>query len=82
MSDAVWSQGGAGGGLDGSPGAGLRLEVLDFDGPSRWRWRLTDAGVFLADHRVELDPASWQFEAFDDVYGFLQRNVTSDRVGS
>lgn len=26
-----------------------------------------------------LDPAVWQFEAFTDLYGFLQRNVSPDR---
>jgi hypothetical protein len=58
---------------------GLRLEVLDFDGLSRWRWRLTDAaGVFLADHQVELDTTAWQFEAFTDLYRYLRWNASPD----
>jgi hypothetical protein len=81
VSDAVWSQGAAGGrrGVD-SPGAGLRLEVLEFAGPSRWRWRLTDvAGNFLADHPVELDTSAWQFEAFQDLHRYLRWNAAPDR---
>jgi hypothetical protein len=44
----------------------LRLEVMDWAGPTRWRWRLTEAdgGAFVADHPVELDAGEWQFEAF------------------
>jgi hypothetical protein len=59
---------------------GLRLEVLDFDGLSRWRWRLTDAaGVFLADHQVAFDTTAWQFEAFTDLYRYLRWNTSPDR---
>jgi hypothetical protein len=38
----------------------LRLEVLDFEGPTAWRWRLTDdeGGRFLADREVRLDAAA------------------------
>ena len=52
----------------------MRLEVLDFGGPTRWRWRLTEAdgGAFLADHIVELDPGDWQYEAFTDLDGYLR----------
>ena len=53
--------------------AGLSLEVADFVSPSRWRWRLTDeAGAFVADHQVDLDSGAWQFEAFQDLYGYLR----------
>lgn len=49
----------------------LRLEVLDYAGSTRWRWRLIDAGeVFVADHQVELDAGAWQFEAFVDLHRF------------
>jgi hypothetical protein len=42
----------------------LRLEARDVLGPTRWRWVLTDPnGVFLADHRVDLDPQSPEFKA-------------------
>lgn len=58
----------------------MRLEVLDYAGPTRWRWRLTDAGgVFVADHRVELDAGAWQFDAFTDLHRFLKWNTAPDR---
>jgi tetratricopeptide (TPR) repeat protein len=80
VSDAVRSQGGDAGGRGDAVGTALRLEVLDFDGPSQWRWRLTDtAGGFLADHQVELDATAWQFEAFQDMHRFLQWNAAPDR---
>ncbi len=59
----------------------MRLEVLDYESPTRWRFRLTDpAGVFLADHGVELDDGDWQFEAFTDLRGYLRWNATPDRL--
>ncbi len=59
----------------------LQLEVLDFDGPTRWRWRLTQqpGGRFLADHQVDLDPATAQYEAFTDLDGYLRWNAAPDR---
>lgn len=57
----------------------MRLEVLDYAGPTRWRWRLTDAGTFLADHQVDLDPRQWQYGAFHDLHGYLWRNAAPDR---
>jgi hypothetical protein len=48
-------------------GGVLRLEVKDYDGPTRWRWVLKDeTGAFIADHEVRLDEGSWQYEAFTD----------------
>lgn len=59
----------------------MRLEVLDFESPTRWRFRLTDAtGEFLADYGVELDAGEWQFEAFTDLRGYLRWNATPDRL--
>jgi hypothetical protein len=44
----------------------LRLEVQDFLGLTRWRWLLTDPhGVFVADHRVDLDPGCLEYEAMN-----------------
>src|SRR3954453_20920434 len=58
----------------------LRLEVLDYEGPSRWRWRLTDAGgAFVADHQVNVDAGAWQFEAFTDLERYLRWNAAPDR---
>jgi hypothetical protein len=59
----------------------LRLEVLDFDGPTAWRWRLTDdeGGRFLADREVRLDAAAWQFEAFTDLDDYVRTNAAPDR---
>ncbi|WP_179118191.1 CHAT domain-containing protein [Saccharothrix sp. ALI-22-I] len=57
----------------------LRLEVLGYAGPTTWRWRLTDAGAFVADHPVELDPAEWQFEAFTDLHRYLRWHAAPDR---
>lgn len=59
----------------------MRLEVLDFEGPTKWRFRLTDAAdAFLADHVVELDAEEWQFEAFTDLRRYLRWNATPDRL--
>ena len=61
-------------------GAGLRLEVTDYGGPTEWRWTLTDeAGVFEEDHEVRLDRASWEYEAFSDLLGYLSWHVAPDR---
>jgi CHAT domain len=59
----------------------LQLEVLDFDGPTRWRWRLTEqpGGGFLADHQVDLDQTAAQYEAFTDLDGYLRWNAAPDR---
>lgn len=58
----------------------MRLEVLDYAGPTSWRWRLTEAGGgFVADHVVQLDSGDWQFEAFTDLHGYLRWNAAPDR---
>jgi tetratricopeptide (TPR) repeat protein len=59
----------------------LQLEVLDFDGPARWRWRLTDlpGGRFLADHQVDLDQTNAEYEAFTDLDAYLRWNAAPDR---
>ncbi|WP_076986609.1 CHAT domain-containing protein [Actinosynnema sp. ALI-1.44] len=57
-----------------------RLEVLDYAGPTKWRWRLTTStGEFLADHSVSLDETEWQYEAFTDLYRYLKWNAVPDR---
>jgi tetratricopeptide (TPR) repeat protein len=58
---------------------GLRLEVYDFADLTRWRWVLTNAGRYLADHAVQLDDSSWQYEAFTDLAGYLSWQVAPDR---
>lgn len=58
----------------------LRLEVLDYAGPRRWRWRLTSpTGAFLADHEVSLDSSTWQHEAFLDLPEYLRSYAAPDR---
>jgi tetratricopeptide (TPR) repeat protein len=59
-----------------------RLRAADWVGPARWRWRLSDSAdssVDVVEHDVALDPTAWQFEAFTDLYRYLQWNVSPDR---
>jgi hypothetical protein len=45
--------------------AELRLRVEDFQDAEHWRWLLQDqAGAFLADHQVTLDPDEPEYEGF------------------
>jgi tetratricopeptide (TPR) repeat protein len=58
----------------------LRLEVLDYQNLTRWRWRLTGGGgKFLVDHEVRLDSGCWQYEAFTDLLGHLSWHAAPDR---
>jgi hypothetical protein len=58
----------------------LLLEARDLASPAQWRWALTDAaGAFVAEHEVRLDAASWQFEAFTDLEGYLSWHAAPDR---
>jgi Tfp pilus assembly protein PilF len=59
----------------------LRLEAREHDGPTRWRWVLTDdvSGAFIADHEVQLDESSWQYEAFIDLQHYLSWHAAPDR---
>ncbi|HEX3648147.1 MAG TPA: CHAT domain-containing protein, partial [Pseudonocardiaceae bacterium] len=58
----------------------LRLEVSDYTGPTRWRWRLIDAdGASLAEQAVELDEGEWQVEAFADLHHYLRANADPER---
>lgn len=50
----------------------LRLQLTDYEGPTRWRWVLYDArGHFLADHEVRLDPADPKYRGFLDLSKYL-----------
>lgn len=70
----------AGGAVAGAAGAGeLRLEVREYTDLTRWRWVLSESGKFLADHEVRLDSATWQYEAFTDLLGYLSWHVAPDR---
>jgi hypothetical protein len=54
----------------------LRLEITRYTAPHQWYWALSDsAGGFVADNEVDLDPASWQCEAFARLGRFLRVNV-------
>lgn len=58
----------------------LRLEVLDYESPTAWTWRLTEpGGGFVADHEVRLDAAAWQLEAFAGLDGYLRSHAAPDR---
>ena len=60
---------------------GLRLEAVNVTGPWRWRWLLTDedSGVSLADHQVDLDPASDEVARFGSLYGYARWHASPDR---
>lgn len=52
------------------------LEVDDWVGATRWRWRLsTPGGTYLADHQVSIDPPSADWEAFSDLHRYLRWQV-------
>jgi len=58
----------------------LRLEVREFQDLTRWRWVLTGpGGTLVADHEVRLDGESWQYEASEDLLGYLRWHVAPDR---
>jgi hypothetical protein len=63
---------------------GLLLAAADVDGPLRWRWLLTDGagGPPLADHQVDLDPASAEVARFADLYRYVRSYAAPDRVVS
>ena len=50
----------------------LRLTLTDYLDPTRWRWVLSDSrGRFLADHDVQLEPASREYGGFVDLRKYL-----------
>ncbi|MEI7868789.1 MAG: CHAT domain-containing protein [Candidatus Methylumidiphilus sp.] len=52
--------------------APLRLTLTDYLDPTRWRWVLSDAkGGFLADHTVQLDPSTREYQGFVELAGYL-----------
>src|SRR6266404_32578 len=61
--------------------AGLRLEIREFRGLTRWRWVLTDevTGGLIADHEVRLDSSAAEYEAFGDLRGYLRWHCAPDR---
>jgi hypothetical protein len=54
---------------------------VDVAGPLSWTWQLLDAGTGnpLTAHRVRIDPAAWQFQAFADLGRYLQLNADPAR---
>lgn len=58
------------------------LEVVDFEGMTRWRWRLwSDDGQQLPiEQQVDLDGKQWQLSAFYDLRTFLRWNAAPDRL--
>jgi hypothetical protein len=60
--------------------AELCLRVEDFQDTEHWRWLLQDqAGAFLADHQVALDPTASEYEGFVDLAGFLRDRAVPDQ---
>jgi tetratricopeptide (TPR) repeat protein len=58
----------------------LRLEVTQFHDPARWRWVLKDQDQeIVAEHRVDVDTACWQFEAMRDLFAYLAWRAAPDR---
>lgn len=58
----------------------LILEVKDFKDPQHWRWLLTDSqGKFLQDFEVGLDSSNSNYNAFLDLYSFLEANSSPDK---
>ena len=56
------------------PNDALILEADDVRDACHWYWRLKDPnGATLADHGVGLDPSDWQYQAFLDLYDYLER---------
>jgi hypothetical protein len=60
------------------------LRAVEVAGPSQWRWVLTaESGRVLADHQVDLDIGTAEYEAFCDLIGHIDRHrLPHDPVGS
>ncbi len=60
------------------------LTAVEVAGPHRWRWVLSDgSGRVLADHQVDLDVDTAEYEAFSDLVGHLDRHrLPHDPIGS
>jgi tetratricopeptide (TPR) repeat protein len=60
------------------------LRVVEVSGRNRWRWVLsTESGQVLADHQVDLDVNTAEYEAFCDLTEHLDRHrLPHDPVGS
>jgi hypothetical protein len=60
------------------------LRAVEVAGPTRWRWVLSaESGLLLADHEVDLDADSAEYEAFCDLMVYLDRHrLPHDPVGS
>jgi tetratricopeptide (TPR) repeat protein len=52
--------------------APLQLHLTDYIDGTRWRWELTDnRGGFVADHQVQMDPTTREYDGFVDVSRYL-----------
>jgi hypothetical protein len=60
---------------------GLLLQAVDYASPLRWRWLLSDeeTGDPVADHDVDLDPASDEVARFGDLGGYVRSYAAPDR---
>jgi hypothetical protein len=58
----------------------LLLKVTDFKNPQHWRWLLADSqGKFLQDFEVDLDSSDPNYQAFLDLYSFLEAHSSPDK---
>ena len=56
------------------------LEMLDFDSPAHWRWKLSDGeGNVLVDLQVDFNASAWEFEAFKDLAYYLDAFRSADQ---
>ena len=56
----------------------LTLEIAEYEGPTKWRWRLLqEGGAFVTDHLVELDRSAAEYDGFVNLYAFVRLNATT-----
>ncbi|MGH3190594.1 MAG: CHAT domain-containing protein [Streptosporangiaceae bacterium] len=60
---------------------GLLLRAVDFAGPMRWRWLVTDedTGELVTDHQVDLESVPGEVARFQDLYGYARSYAAPDR---
>ena len=57
----------------------LRLKAREVGGPERCQWVLTGPdGQILARHAMNLDPNCSQYEAIEDLAGYIRRHAAPD----
>jgi hypothetical protein len=55
----------------------LRLTLTDYQGPTSWRWVLSEgSGKYVKDHVVQLDPKSREYGGFLDLSSYVDYHST------